>query len=165
MATHSSILTWKTPEEPGRLQSMGSQRVGHDWVHTHRAWCSGKESTCQCRRHKRWGFDPWVGKIPWSRKWQPTPLIIRACRIPWTEEHGQLQSMGLQSWTQLSAYTGKSVILSYSRKSHGASSSFLGTLMLGILSLCVRSPSALRPPSYEEVTLPEEFTQRWPNWQ
>ena len=34
MATHSSILAWKTPwmEEPGRLQSMGSQRVGHDWV-------------------------------------------------------------------------------------------------------------------------------------
>ena len=27
---------------------------------------SGKESTCQCRRHM---FDPWVGKIPWSRKW------------------------------------------------------------------------------------------------
>ena len=32
MATHSTILAWKTPwtEEPGRLQSMGSQRVGHD---------------------------------------------------------------------------------------------------------------------------------------
>ena len=32
MATHSSILAWKTPwtEEPGRLQSMGSQSVGHD---------------------------------------------------------------------------------------------------------------------------------------
>ena len=34
MATHSSTLTWKIPwtEEPGRLQSMGSQRVGHDWA-------------------------------------------------------------------------------------------------------------------------------------
>ena len=34
MATHSSILAWRIPrmEEPGRLQSMGSQRVGHDWV-------------------------------------------------------------------------------------------------------------------------------------
>ena len=32
MAAHSSILAWKTPwtEEPGRLQSMGSQRVGHE---------------------------------------------------------------------------------------------------------------------------------------
>ena len=34
MATHSNILAWKIPrtEEPGRLQSMGSERVGHDWV-------------------------------------------------------------------------------------------------------------------------------------
>ena len=34
MATHSSILAWKIPwtEEPGRLQSMASQRVGHNWV-------------------------------------------------------------------------------------------------------------------------------------
>ena len=32
-------------------------------------WLSGKESACQCRRC---GFDPWVGKIPWSRKWQST---------------------------------------------------------------------------------------------
>ena len=34
MAIHSSILTWRTPwtEEPGRLQSMGSQRVGQDWL-------------------------------------------------------------------------------------------------------------------------------------
>ena len=34
MATHSSTLVWKTPwtEEPGRLQSLGSQRVGHDWA-------------------------------------------------------------------------------------------------------------------------------------
>ena len=37
MATHSSILAWKIPwtEEPGRLQSMGSQRVGHDSDFTH----------------------------------------------------------------------------------------------------------------------------------
>ena len=34
---------------------------------------SGKESTCQCRRH---GFDPWVRKIPWNRKWQSTPVFL-----------------------------------------------------------------------------------------
>ena len=33
----------------------------------------GKESTCQCMRCKRHGLDPWVWKIPWRRKWQPTP--------------------------------------------------------------------------------------------
>jgi len=34
MATHSSILAWRIPwtEEPGTLQSIGLQRVGHDWV-------------------------------------------------------------------------------------------------------------------------------------
>ena len=38
IATHFTILAWKIPwtEEPGRLQSMGSQRVGHDWTCTHR---------------------------------------------------------------------------------------------------------------------------------
>ena len=56
---------------------------------------SSKELTCQCRRHKRPVFDPWVGKIPWRRKWQPTPVIL-AWRIPWTEEPGGLQSTGSQ---------------------------------------------------------------------
>ena len=36
-------------------------------------WLSGKESTCQCRRC---GFEPQVGKIPWRRKWQPTPVFL-----------------------------------------------------------------------------------------
>ena len=36
---------------------------------------SGKEPTCQCRRHKRHGFNPWIRKIPWRRKWQP-PLVF-----------------------------------------------------------------------------------------
>ena len=36
-------------------------------------WLSGKESACQCRRHK---FNPWVWKIPWRRKWQPTPVSL-----------------------------------------------------------------------------------------
>ena len=39
-------------------------------------WCNGKESTCQCRRCKRQGFNPWVRMIPWSRKWQPTPVLL-----------------------------------------------------------------------------------------
>ena len=35
-------------------------------------WRSGKTSAGQCRSYKIPGFDSWVGKIPWSRKWQPT---------------------------------------------------------------------------------------------
>ena len=36
-------------------------------------WLSGEESTYQCRRLL---FDPWVGKIPWRRKWQPNPVFL-----------------------------------------------------------------------------------------
>ena len=36
-------------------------------------WLSGKESACQFGRQ---GFDPWVGKIPWRMKWQPTPVVL-----------------------------------------------------------------------------------------
>jgi len=37
---------------------------------------SGKEPTCPCRRCKRHGFDPWVGKIPWRRAWQSIPVFL-----------------------------------------------------------------------------------------
>ena len=50
---------------------------------------------CQCRRHKRHGFNPWVGKIPWRKKWQPTPVFLPG-ESPWTEELGELQSMRSQ---------------------------------------------------------------------
>ena len=51
-------------------------------------WLSGKESACQCRRLE---FDPWVGKIPWSRTRQPTAVF--PLEIPWTEEPGGLYSL------------------------------------------------------------------------
>ena len=37
---------------------------------------SGKEPACQGRRCERPGFDPWVGKMPWRRVWQPTPVFL-----------------------------------------------------------------------------------------
>ena len=37
---------------------------------------SGTESACQCKRHGRCSFDSWVGRIPWSRKWQPAPVVL-----------------------------------------------------------------------------------------
>ena len=43
----------------------------------------------------RLGFNPWVGKIPWRRTWQPTPVLLPG-EIPWTEEPGGLQSIGSQ---------------------------------------------------------------------
>ena len=53
---------------------------------------SHKESACQCRRHKRWGFDPWARKIPWSRKRQPTSLFLPG------KYHGQRSLSGYSPW-------------------------------------------------------------------
>ena len=47
---------------------------------------SGKEPTCQCRRHKRHRFNPWVRKIPWRRAWQLTPVFLPG------ESYGQSSS-------------------------------------------------------------------------
>ena len=38
-------------------------------------------------------FDSWVGKIPWRKEWQPTPVFLPGQRLPWTEEPDGLQSM------------------------------------------------------------------------
>ena len=54
---------------------------------------SGKELTCQCKRLKRCGFDPWVGKIPLQEGMASYSSIL-AWKIPWTEEPGGLQSIG-----------------------------------------------------------------------
>ena len=57
---------------------------------------SSKELTCQCRRHKRREFDPWVGKMPWRRKWQPTPVFLPAKPMDrgawWATVHGFAKS-------------------------------------------------------------------------
>ena len=52
-------------------------------------WLSGKESACQCRRHRRRGFDPWVWKIPWRKAWQP--FLPR-------KSHGQRRLVGYSLW-------------------------------------------------------------------
>jgi len=52
----------------------------------------GKEPTCQCRRHKRYGFNPWVGKIPWKLAWQPTPVFLPG------KSHKQRSLAGYNSW-------------------------------------------------------------------
>ena len=52
-------------------------------------WLNGKGSTCQYRRPR---FDPWVGKIPWGRKWQPTSVFLSE------ESHGQRSLVGYSPW-------------------------------------------------------------------
>ena len=64
---------------------------------------SGKESACQYRKRRTLKFNPWVRKIPWRRKWQPTRVFLPGKSI--AEEPGGLQSMGLQSQMWLSKKT------------------------------------------------------------
>ena len=53
---------------------------------------SGKEPACQCRRCKRHGCDPWVGKIAWGTAWQSTPVFLPG------ESHGQRSLVGYSPW-------------------------------------------------------------------
>ena len=66
---------------------------------------SGREPACQGRRH---GFNPWVGTIPWRRKWQPIPMLLpgHGHALSWTGQLG-LQSIGWQrvehDWSDLAS--------------------------------------------------------------
>ena len=53
---------------------------------------SGEEPTCQCGRRRRRGLNPWVRKIPWRRKWQPTPVFLTGI------SHGQRSLVSYRSW-------------------------------------------------------------------
>ena len=72
MAPHSSTLVWKIPwmEKPGRLQSMGSRRVGHDWVTSLSLFTF----------------------MHWRRKWQPTPVFLPG------ESQGRGSLVGCRLW-------------------------------------------------------------------
>ena len=72
MAPHSSTLAWRIPwlEEPGRLQSMGSLRVGHDWATSLSLFTF----------------------MHWRRKWQPTPVFLPG------ESQGQGSLVGCRLW-------------------------------------------------------------------
>ena len=72
MAPHSSTLAWKIPwtEEPGRLQSVGSRRVRHDWVTSLSLFTF----------------------THWRRKWQPTPVFLPG------ESQGWGSPVGCRLW-------------------------------------------------------------------
>ena len=72
MAPHSSTLAWKIPwtEEPGRLQSMGSLRVGHDWATSLSLFTF----------------------MHWRRTWQPTPVFLSG------ESQGWRSLVGCRLW-------------------------------------------------------------------
>ena len=53
-------------------------------------WLTGKESACQCRRHR---FDSWFRNISWRRKWQPTPVLLIG------KSNGQKSLVGYRPWS------------------------------------------------------------------
>ena len=81
MATHSSTLAWKIPwtEKLGRLQSMGSRRVGHDYVTSLSLFTS----------------------MHWRRKWQPTPVFLPG------ESQGRWSLVGCRLWGRAESGTTK----------------------------------------------------------
>ena len=125
MHTHNEFgITWSShrtqtgrpsPSEIVLVIMAGEWEDGDSWLVLQafiwRWWLSVKESACQSRRCRRHGFNSWVGKIPWRRKWQPNSNILTWI-IPWTGEPGGLQTMGSRDTTeQLSTHTQCSSIL------------------------------------------------------
>ena len=118
----SPSRSWWWTGKPGMLQPMVSQRVGHNWatelnwscIQSLPWWLRSKEFACQCRRHN---FNPWVKKIPWRRKWQPTPAFLpgksysHSCLVgcsPWGHERvghdlatKQQNKSDIQGWLTL----------------------------------------------------------------
>ena len=108
MAPHSSTLAWKIPwmEEPGRLQSMGSLRVGHDWVNSLSLFTF----------------------LHWRRKWQPSPVFLpgesQGCGSLVAAVYGVTQSRTRLKW------------LSSSRDRRHEGSLEEGSLKYSILDTC-----------------------------
>ena len=94
----------------------------------------GKVSVCQCRRHKRCGFDPWNGKIPQSRKWQPTPLFLPG------ESLGQRSLVGYSPWGCKESDRTKRLI--HFQKKHQRS---YKTIHLAVLGKEIRDTKSLNP--------------------
>ena len=67
---------------------------------------SAKEPACQCRIHKRCGFNAWVGKVPWRRKWQHTPVFLPG------ESHGQRNLEGCSPWGRKEVDTSEATLSS-----------------------------------------------------
>ena len=94
MATHSGILAWKIPwtEEPGKLKSIESPTVRHNWATNTFTFIFLGGSEIKNPSAKRLRFDPWVRKIPWRRKCQSTPVFLPG------ESHGQRSLVGFSPW-------------------------------------------------------------------
>ena len=78
-----TAAVWMDLETTTLSQPDREKYITHMWNLGFPGATSGKEPACQCRRHKRHMFDPWVRKIPWRRVWQSTPVFLPG------ESHGR----------------------------------------------------------------------------
>ena len=92
LAPHSNTLAWKIPwtEEPGRLQSMGSLRVGHDWVTSLSLFIF----------------------MHWIRKWQPTPVFLPG------ESQGQGSLVSCRLWGRTESDTTEATSQQQQQQNH-----------------------------------------------
>ena len=82
---HDHIISRKLKRKPSLSEVKG-------YAHSYPGltqWLSSKESACKCRSHR---FDPWVEKIPWRKKWQPTPVFLPG------QFHGQRNLADYSRW-------------------------------------------------------------------
>ena len=70
---HCLLHVWRI--KSGQIAGVHELRRKHNDLGFPGGAC-GKEPSCQCRRHKRCGFDLWVRKISWRRAWQLTPVFL-----------------------------------------------------------------------------------------
>ena len=87
LSHHADYSDSQQVEATRRLISAGRE-TGQSNHQSFPGGASGKEPVCQCRRHKKQGFDPWVGKTLWRRAWQPAAVFLPG------ESHGQRSLVG-----------------------------------------------------------------------
>ena len=90
--TAAGVRKIKSEAQLGRLKEQATGWLGSWEAAGNKGllrWCSGTESTCKCRRC---GFDPWVRKVPWRRKWQPTAVFFPG------KLHRQGRLVGYSPW-------------------------------------------------------------------
>ena len=167
---------WDRKSFSGRLHSSTHSLCAFQVAH----WV--KESAWNARNTGRHKFDPWVGKMPWGRKWQSHSSVL-AWEIPWTEEPGGLQSMGLHrvrnNWSNVHTHTfslllrTNSIFLEEPTVSHAQLTGFMEADLTPLLEQCAStwwesrradpktSAKASKEEAVSELGLLEEQTWNW----
>ena len=132
-----SANTWQS-RVAGLLESLEmvshtQRETGKKLFHQNKGlprWCSGKESACQYRGWKRLRFNPWVRKIAWRRKWQPTPVLLPG------KSHGQKSLAGYRPWGGKESDIIEWLSMFKHTHTHQNKSDVLGTEVRSVWQLC-----------------------------